>query len=181
MSLAALLVASALAVPPGEPVVDHSQPGHYTQPAIHTFRRRLEDHARGHAWMCYVDELDYLWAEYRAAGSTPEAWEKYLTRAAAAKRCYVYQDPYYAAQVYYIRRVDPEDYRECGCAACRPPHVRHEADDDGYLGLEDFDDTAAPLIDAPSDQPPSPVDLFEPPSDEPPAAPVVPPSPQPSI
>lgn len=178
MSLAALLVASAVAVPPGEPVVDHSQPGHVTQPAQHYFRRRLVDDARGHAWMCYVDELDALWADYRAAGSTPEAWKKYLIRAAAAKRCYVYQDPYYAAQVYYVRHVRPEDYRECNCAAaCRPPHPREEADDDLWVGLDvdsgdarlddDFDDeSTVPLI---------PLEPSRPTSDE------APPAPEPSI
>lgn len=118
ISIATLLVASTVSVPPGELTVNHGHKYQFTQPTQRYFTRRHEDEARGKAWMGYVDELDALWAEYRAAGSTPEAWEIYKTRAAAAKRCYVYQDPYYLGQVYYVRYVRPEDYRNCADGRC---------------------------------------------------------------
>jgi hypothetical protein len=120
MSAAGLLLLSVLAVPPGELVIDHNQPGQWGhQPVVRYFVRRQVDDARGHAWMIHCDVLDRLWAEYRAAGSTPHAWDVYKRKAAAAKRYYVYQDPYYVAQISQInvplvhplpakvRRVDP--------------------------------------------------------------------------
>lgn len=130
ISIATLVVASAVSVPPGDLTVNHGHKYQYTQPTQKYFTRRHEDQARGKAWMGYVDELDALWAEYRAAGSTPEAWEIYKTRAAAAKRCYVYQDPYYKAQVYYVRNVRPEDYRDCADGNCHEGHAHghHHAD-----------------------------------------------------
>ena len=130
MTLAAMLVASAVSVPPYGVTADHSQPMHYTQPTRRYFTRKHVDDARGHAWMNYVDELDRHWAEYRLAGSTPEAWERYKMKTAASKRCYVYQDPYYIGQVESIRYVTPEDYRDCeggDCAKTRPPEPDCEA------------------------------------------------------
>jgi hypothetical protein len=103
MSAAGLLLVSILAVPPGEMVIDHNQPGQWGhQPVVRYFVRRPVDDARGHAWMIHCDVLDRLWAEYRAAGSTPHAWDVYKRKAAAAKRYYVYQDPYYVAQVWQV-------------------------------------------------------------------------------
>lgn len=118
------LIAIALSgVAPGEFTANHGQPGQFTQPTQHYFVRRDEDFARGQAWMRHVDELDALWGEYRAAGSTPQAWEVYKQKARAAKRCYVYQDPYYIGQVYRVRPVAPADYRECLGGACDPAPV----------------------------------------------------------
>lgn len=87
---------SATMVPPGEPVVNHAHPGHFAQPTIRVFERRAEDTDRKIAWRAYCQELDQLWAEYRAAGSTPVAWRKYVAAAGQAKRRYVFGDPYYA-------------------------------------------------------------------------------------
>ncbi|MFO0899399.1 MAG: hypothetical protein U0836_18390 [Pirellulales bacterium] len=139
MSAAGLLLLSVLAVPPGEPVIDHNQPGQWGhQPVVRYFVRRPVDDARGHAWMIHCDVLDHLWAEYRAAGSTPQAWDIYKRKAAAAKRYYVYQDPYYVAQISQInvplvhplpakvRRVDP-GWRSSPTLptpeAMEPPHL----------------------------------------------------------
>jgi hypothetical protein len=88
------LALSTPAVPPGEQVVNHAHPGHYAQPTIRVFERRGEDNDRKAAWISYVQELDILWAEYRAAGSTPAAFRRYLAAAGQAKRRYVLQDPY---------------------------------------------------------------------------------------
>lgn len=85
---------SATMVPPGEQVANHAHPGHYTQPTIRIFERRAEDTDRKIAWRGYCQELDQLWAEYRAAGSTPAAWRKYVADAGQAKRRYVIGDPY---------------------------------------------------------------------------------------
>jgi hypothetical protein len=90
------LALSAAAVPPGQPVVNHAHPAHYGQPTIRVFERRGEDRDRRLAWEAYCQELDQLWAEYRAAGSTPAAWRKYNDAAGQAKRRYVFQDPYLA-------------------------------------------------------------------------------------
>jgi hypothetical protein len=87
---------SATMVPPGEQVVNHAHPGHYAQPTIRVFERRAEDSDRHVAWIAYCKELDQLWAEYRAAGSTPAAWRKYVAAAGQAKRRYVINDPYLA-------------------------------------------------------------------------------------
>jgi hypothetical protein len=87
---------SATMVPPGEQVVNHAHPGHYAQPTIRVFERRAEDTDRKIAWRAYCQELDQLWAEYRAAGSTPVAWRKYVASAGQAKRRYVFGDPYLA-------------------------------------------------------------------------------------
>jgi hypothetical protein len=87
---------STTMVPPGEQVVNHAHPGHSAQPTIRIFERRGEDTDRKIAWRGYCQELDQLWAEYRAAGSTPAAWRKYVAEAGLAKRRYVIGDPYLA-------------------------------------------------------------------------------------
>jgi hypothetical protein len=87
---------STTMVPPGEEVVNHAHPGHYAQPTIRIFERRAEDNDRKIAWMAYCKELDQLWSEYRATGSTPAAWRKYVATAGQAKRRYVFADPYLA-------------------------------------------------------------------------------------
>ena len=87
---------SAPMVPPGEPVVNHAHPGHFAQPTIRVFERRAEDTDRKVAWQAYCRELDVLWADYRAAGSTPAAWRIYVQSAGQAKRRYVFGDPYLA-------------------------------------------------------------------------------------
>lgn len=107
MSAAAALLISLVGVPPGEWMYDHNQPGQWGQPpVVRQFVRRPIDDARGDAWMHYCTVLDQLWVDYRASGSTPDAWELYKIRAAAAKRAYVFQDPYYVAQL-DLRRPGP--------------------------------------------------------------------------
>ena len=87
---------SATMVPPGEEVVNHAHPAHYSQPTIRIFERRAEDTDRKLAWVAYCRELDQLWLNYRTAGSTPVAWRKYLDASGQAKRRYVFADPYLA-------------------------------------------------------------------------------------
>jgi hypothetical protein len=97
--LSAMLLSVALSstmVPPCEEVVNHAHPGHYAQPTIRIFERRPEDTDRKISWQAYCRELDQLWAEYRAAGSTPAAWRSYVQAAGQAKRRYVFNDPYLA-------------------------------------------------------------------------------------
>jgi hypothetical protein len=84
------------AVPPGYEVVNHAHPAHYAQPTIRVFERGLEDSYRKEAWRVYCRELDLLWANYRASGSTPEAWRIYTAAAGDVKRRYVFGDPYLA-------------------------------------------------------------------------------------
>jgi hypothetical protein len=76
------------------PVVNHAHPAHFAQPTIHAFVRRAEDDSRKMAWMAFCRDLDYLWAQYRAGGSTPTGWQEYVTAAGQAKTRYVYGDPY---------------------------------------------------------------------------------------
>jgi hypothetical protein len=90
------LAMSTTMVPPGEEVVNHAHPSHYGQPTIRVFERRAEDTDRKLAWIAYCRELDQLWANYRASGSTPAAWRKYVDEAGQAKRRYVIGDPYLA-------------------------------------------------------------------------------------
>lgn len=87
---------STPSVPPGAEVVNHAHLGHYAQPTIRVFARRPVDEQRRSAWEEYCRHLDLLWAEYRAAGSTPIAWRTYLSAAGEARRIYVYGDPYLA-------------------------------------------------------------------------------------
>lgn len=88
------LALSSTMVPPGQSVVNHAHPAHSAQPTVRIFERRGEDRDRRIAWEAYCKELDQLWADYRAAGSTPVAWARYNDAAGQAKRRYVYQDPY---------------------------------------------------------------------------------------
>jgi hypothetical protein len=90
------LAAAATMVPPGEAVVDHSQPYHYTQPTIRRFVGWQDDMNRRLAWEAYCDELRELWSTYRQNNSTPEAFFTYKRAAAEAKRRYVYGDPWLA-------------------------------------------------------------------------------------
>ena len=90
------LALSSTMVPPGAPVVNHAHAGHFAQPTIRIFERRSEDLDRRILWQAYCQELDQLWAEYRAAGSTPAAWRIYVAAAGQAKRRYVFRDPYLA-------------------------------------------------------------------------------------
>lgn len=90
---------SATMVPPGGEVVNHGSPGTYTQPVLRRFERYEEDRSRRLAWDRYCRRLDNLWKEFRAAGSTKEAWDTYIYEAGNAKRDYVYDDPYLAPVV----------------------------------------------------------------------------------
>ena len=96
MGLAGLVLATVVAVPPGEFTVDHTQPYHWAQPTIRRFEREEEDNWRRSNWELYVCELDELWKEYRRAGSTLPAWQAYKREAAQAKRRFIVNDPYYA-------------------------------------------------------------------------------------
>lgn len=87
---------NATMVPPGQQVVNHGQPGHYTQPVLRRYERYEEDYGRRLAWERYCRRLDILWKEFRDAGSTPAAWETYTLEVERAKRDYVYADPYLA-------------------------------------------------------------------------------------
>jgi hypothetical protein len=89
-----LIAISSVMVPPDHSVVNHAHPAHYAQPTIPKFIRRNEDNSRRLLWEGYTQELDMLWGQYRAAGSTPEAFNKYRRDAAEAKRRYLYADPY---------------------------------------------------------------------------------------
>jgi hypothetical protein len=94
--LSAWLVSVAMTsmVPPGYPVENHAHVGHSAQPTIQLFERRHVDRARRNAWDAYVAELEVLWGEYKAAGSTPEAFSTYKFKANAAKMNYLFNDPY---------------------------------------------------------------------------------------
>ncbi len=96
MGLAGLVLATVVAVPPGELTVNHAQPYHWAQPTIRRFEREEEDDSRRSNWELYVRELDELWKDYRRAGSTPRAWQAYKREAAQAKRRFIVNDPYYA-------------------------------------------------------------------------------------
>src|SRR5688500_18520105 len=90
------LAVSATSVPPCCPVANHGQVGHYTQPTIRRYEQYEEDHGRRLAWEAYSLELDKAWKDYRAAGSTADAFLTYKKVAGQAKTRYIYQDPYYA-------------------------------------------------------------------------------------
>jgi|GEM_PF-1583530 hypothetical protein len=94
-ALALSVVLSATAVPPGTPVVNHAQPGHYAQPTVQVFERKPVDDYRKANYVQYVAELDQLWQAYRNAGSTPAAWQTYQAGVSAARYRYLYSDPYY--------------------------------------------------------------------------------------
>jgi hypothetical protein len=93
-ALALSIALSATAVPPGAPVANHAQPGHDTQPTVQIFEREAVDNYRRANWLQYNAELERLWQIYRAAGSTPLAWQAYQASAEAAKYRYLYADPY---------------------------------------------------------------------------------------
>jgi hypothetical protein len=97
MPLTALLIAAAATtfVPPNQPVVDHSQPYHSAQPTVRRFEDRRVDDRRRANYNSYINEIDLLWQEYRAAGSTPQAFRLYQDEAAQAKTRYIYADPWY--------------------------------------------------------------------------------------
>jgi hypothetical protein len=95
MITASMLLTAVLAVPPNEPAVEHTQPGHSGQPVVRRFERRAEDEGRMLAWESYTRELDFLWSEYRRKGSTSRAWRDYKSAVGQAKRRYIFQDPYY--------------------------------------------------------------------------------------
>lgn len=65
-------------------------------PTIRRCERCPVDQARKQAWLAYCRELDRAWTDYRAAGSTAEAMERYKQVVGQAKTRYIYQDPYYA-------------------------------------------------------------------------------------
>lgn len=90
-----VVVSTTSAVPEsleGNPPVDRN----VIQPIIRRCERCPVDQARKVAWLAYCRELDKAWADYRAAGSTPEAMETYKKVVGQAKTRYIYQDPYYA-------------------------------------------------------------------------------------
>jgi hypothetical protein len=64
-------------------------------PVVRVFERRAEDAERRASWNAYCRELDQLWQQYRAAGSTREAWRSYVAAADQAKLRYVSDDPYF--------------------------------------------------------------------------------------
>jgi len=98
MQLSAVVLTLAMSTTSAPPeygiTADHSQPMHWTQPTIRVFEEHEMDYSRRTAWNDYVRELDRLWADYRAAGSTPRAFETYKREAAQAKRRYVVGDPW---------------------------------------------------------------------------------------
>lgn len=90
-----LLLSASLAVPPCD-AASVVASGTYTgQPVIRRFENRGVDDARRLRWEAHCRRLDALWAEYRAAGSTPEAFAAYRRAAAEAKWQYVAGDPYF--------------------------------------------------------------------------------------
>ncbi|QDU28261.1 hypothetical protein ETAA8_33610 [Anatilimnocola aggregata] len=95
--LSAWLVSVAMSttmVPPGHPVENHASVGKSAQPTIQLFERKAVDRARRANWNAYVAELDVLWADFRAAGSTDAAMADYKFKANAAKIKFLYNDPY---------------------------------------------------------------------------------------
>ena len=88
------LAMSSTMVPPGYPVENHAHVGHYAQPTVQLFERRSVDRFRRNAWVAYNAELDQLWADFCAAGSTPAAFADYKFKVNAAKTRYLYNDPY---------------------------------------------------------------------------------------
>ncbi len=87
-ALALSIALSATSVPPGTPV---DSP---IQPTVQVFARKPVDEYRKANWLRYNAELETHWQAYRAAGSTPAAWQTYLTNAEAAKFRYLRADPY---------------------------------------------------------------------------------------
>ncbi len=96
LSAWALSLAMSPTSVPCSPVANHGQAGHCTQPTIRRYERYEQDHGRRLAWEAYTQELDKAWKQYRAAGSTDEAFQNYKQAAGQAKTRYIYNDPYYA-------------------------------------------------------------------------------------
>ena len=92
--LVLMIAASATMVPPGYSAENNGSRGVYTQPVIRRYERFEEDYSRRLAWERYCRRLDNLWKDFRDAGSTPEAFDKYQREAGIAKRDYVFADPY---------------------------------------------------------------------------------------
>jgi hypothetical protein len=102
MTLMGAMLALAVSITPCDCPCDSygssgslSDPYRYGPPVTRRFERWLEDQTRKEYWFAYCATLDKLWADYRAAGSTRAAFEKYKKDATAAKREYVYNDLYY--------------------------------------------------------------------------------------
>ena len=95
MYTTAFVLAAALMVPVDERTPNHAQPYHYGQPVVRRFERQSDDDARRRGWDRYVREIDLLWQDYRSAGSTEQAWQRYLRQLAQARREYLIGDLYY--------------------------------------------------------------------------------------
>lgn len=97
-----VLISVALSVPAGHSCGCDGGGGYLSasggitgSPVVRVFERRTEDAERRANWNAYCRELDQLWAQYRAAGSTPEAWRVYVGSVDQAKLRYISADPYY--------------------------------------------------------------------------------------
>jgi hypothetical protein len=95
MYSAALILAAVVMVPVGERTPNHAQPSHYGQPIVRRFERKSDDDARRRGWESYTREIDLHWQDYRAAGKTEQAWQKYRRQLAGARRNYLIGDLYY--------------------------------------------------------------------------------------
>ena len=93
-ALALSVVLSASAVPPVFVAENEGDGVHLDQPTVQVFARQGIDEYRRANWVRYNAELEQLWQVYRAAGSTPVAWQAYQASANAAKYRYLYDDPY---------------------------------------------------------------------------------------
>jgi hypothetical protein len=100
--LSSVLVSVALCVPGGHSCGCDGGPGYSSAPSgitgppvVQLFERRAEDNERRANWNAYCRELDQLWTQYRAAGSTPEAWRVYVGAVDQAKLRYVANDLYF--------------------------------------------------------------------------------------
>jgi hypothetical protein len=101
--VSSVLMSVALCIPGGHPADCAGAGTGYSNgvassltgpPVIRVFERRAEDAERRANWNAYCRELDQLWLQYRASGSTPEAWRSYVAAADQAKLRYVSNDPY---------------------------------------------------------------------------------------
>jgi hypothetical protein len=95
MYTAAFVLAAALMVPIGERTPDHAQPSHYGQPVVRSFERKSDDDTRRRGWESYIREIDLAWQDYRDAGKTEQAWQKYRRDLAQARREFLIGDLYY--------------------------------------------------------------------------------------
>lgn len=92
-AVALMLSLSTTAAPPCIEITNHGA-AHNSYPTVRVFERRSEDQFRRTAWMAYSRELNLLWFDYRAAGSTPAAFRRYQAAAGQARRRYLIGDPY---------------------------------------------------------------------------------------